>query len=237
MWSRIQSRLGEYYRPAQISGRLQPALGVEISPQTICRHIWADKKNGGEVYNFWRTKGRKYRSRGRKKAIGGRSRIDDEKSRIGNGEIETVIGQNHQPAFVTIIERKSKLTVMKKVENQTAELVAVTTIKLLRPDKDRILTITSDRGKEFAYHEKVANVLEWDYYLAHPDSSWEQGLNENTNGWIRHFFPQGSRFEEITERSVKKVKGLLHRRPRKSLGLATPIEAFFGKSFGENFAF
>ena len=61
---------------------------------------------------------------------------------------------------------------MKKVENQTAELVAVTTIKLLRPDKDRILTITSDRGKEFAYHEKVANVLEWDYYLAHPDSSW-----------------------------------------------------------------
>ena len=51
------------------------------------------------------------------------------------------------------------------------------------------------------------------------------------------FFPQGSRFEEITERSVKKVKGLLHRRPRKSLGLATPIEAFFGKTFGENFAF
>ena len=80
---------------------------------------------------------------------------------------------------------------MKKVENQTAELVAVTTIKLLRPDKDRILIITADRGKEFAYHEKVANVLEWDYYLAHPDSSWEQGLNENANGWIRHFFSPG----------------------------------------------
>ena len=126
---------------------------------------------------------------------------------------------------------------MKKVENKTAELVAATTIELLRPDKDRILTITADRGKEFAYHEKVANALESDYYFAHLDSSWERGLNENTNGWIRQFFPQGNRFEEITERSVKRVKGLFNRRPRKSLGFATRTEAFFGKSFGENFAF
>ena len=53
---------------------------------------------------------------------------------------------------------------------------------------------------------------------------------------IRQFFPKGSRFEEITERMVKRVKGLLNRRPRKTLGYVTPTEAFFGKSFGENFA-
>ena len=178
MWSRIQSLLGESYRPAQISGRLQLALGVEISHQTIYRHIWADKKSGGERYNFLRTKGKRYRSDGRKKyhrgqiknavSIDKRAAIVDEKSRIGDGEIETVIGQKHKQALVTIVERKSKLTVMKKVENQTAELVAVTTIKLLRSDKDRILTITADRGKEFASHEKVANALKYDYYFAHP---------------------------------------------------------------------
>jgi len=56
---------------------------------------------------------------------------------------------------------------MKKVENQTAELVAATTIERLGPDKDRILTLTADRGKEFASHEKVANALESDYYFAH----------------------------------------------------------------------
>jgi len=62
-------------------------------------------------------------------------------------------------------------------------------------------------------------------------------LNENTNGLIRQFFPKGSRFEEITERLVKRAKGLLNRRPRKPLGFATPTEVFFGKSFGENIAF
>ena len=126
--------------------------------------------------------------------------------------------------------------VMKNVENKTAALVATATIELLRPYQDRILTITADRGKEFAHHEKVTKALECDYYFAHPYSSWERGLNENTNGLIRQFFPKRSRFEKLTERSVKRIKGLLNRRPRKTLGFATPAEVFFGQSFGENFA-
>ena len=139
---------------------------------------------------------------------------------------------------MTIVERKTKFMVMKKVENKTAELVATATIELLRPYKDHVLTITADRGKEFAHHEKVAKALGCDYYFAHPYSSWERGLNEHTNGLIRQFFPKGSRFEEITERMVKRVKGLLNRgtrscnrRPRKILKYATLTEAFFGKSF------
>ena len=54
---------------------------------------------------------------------------------------------------------------------------------------------------------------------------------------LRQFFPKGSRFEEITERQMKRAKGLLNRRPRKTLGYATPTEVFFGVSFGENCAF
>ena len=126
---------------------------------------------------------------------------------------------------------------MRKVENKTVELVAATTIELLRPYKDRILTITADKGKKFACHEKVDKALECDYYFSHPYSSWERGLNENTNGLIRQFFPKGSWFEELIERSVKTAKGLLNRRPRKTFGFATPTEVFFRKSFGENFAF
>jgi transposase, IS30 family len=97
-----------------------------------------------------------------------------------------VIGKNHKQALVlvTIVERKSKFTVMKKVENKTAELMAAATIELLRPYKEKIYTITADRGKEFAHHEKVAKALDCDYYFAHPYSSWERGLNENTNGCV-----------------------------------------------------
>ena len=153
----------------------------------------------------------------------------DEKSRMGDWEIDTVIGKNHKQALVAIVERKSKFSLMRKVGNKTAELV--------HPDKDRVLTLTADRGKEFACHEKVAKALECDYYFAPPYSCWQPGLNENTNGLIRQFLPKKSRFEEVTERSVKRVKGLLNRRPRKSLGYETPTELSFGKSLGANFAF
>jgi len=170
-------------------------------------------------------------------SIDERPEIVDQKSRIGDWEIDTVIGKNHKQAIVTIVERASKFSVMKKVEKKTADAVASATIELLRPYQDRVLTITADRGKEFAYHHKVTKALECDYYFAHPYSSWERGLNENTNGLLRQFFPKGTRFEEVTERAVKRAKGLLNRRPRKTLGYATPTEAFFGVSFGENFAF
>ena len=247
MRSMIKSLLGEYYSPEQISGRLKLALGVEISHETIYKHIWGDKENGGDLHKFLRTNGKRYRKRGSGKdkrgqiknavSIDDRPAIVEEKSRIGDWEIDTVIGKNHKQALVTIVERKSKFTVMKKVENKTAELVAAATIELLRPYKDLVFTITADNGKEFACHEKVAKTLDCSYYFAHPYSSWERGLNENTNGLIRQFFPKGSRFEELTERSVKRAKGLLNRRPRKTLGFATPTEVFFGRSFGENFAF
>ena len=115
--------------------------------------------------------------------------------------------------------------------------MATATIELLRPDKDRVLTLTADRGKEFAYQEIVAKALECDYYFAPPYSCWQPGLYENTNGLIRQFLPKKSQFEGVTERSVKRVKGLLNRRPRKSLGYETPTELFFRKSLGANFAF
>lgn len=247
MCSIIRSLLMDYLSPEQISGRLKLELGVEVSHETIYRYIWEDKRKGGVLYKQLRSQGKRYRKRGSKKdrrgqivnavSIDERPQVVDEKSRIGDWEIDTVIGKNHRQAIVTIVERVSKFSVMKKVEYKTAEAVAAATIDLLRPYKDYVLTITADRGKEFAYHEKVASALGCEYYFAHPYSSWERGLNENTNGLLRQFFPKGSRFEEITEREMKRAKGLLNRRPRKTLGYATPTEVFFGKSFGENFAF
>ena len=121
--------------------------------------------------------GKAYRKRGSNKdsrgricnavSIDERPEVVEEKSRIGDWEIDTVIGKNHQQAIVTIVERVSKFSVMKKVKQKTAEAVANATIELLSPYQDRVLTITADNGKEFAQHEKVAGALECDYYFAH----------------------------------------------------------------------
>ena len=246
MCSMIKGLLEDYLSPEQISGRLLLEKRVKISHETIYRHVWKDKSDDGTLYKLLRTQGKKYRSRGSNKdsrgriknavSIDERPEVVDKKSRIGDWEIDTVIGKNHKQALVTIVERVSKFTVMKKVENKTAELVAAATIELLRPYRDRVLTITADNGKEFAHHEKVAKALECDYYFAHPYSSWERGLNENTNGLVRQYFPKGSSFKEVTGRMVKRVKGQLNRRPKKTLKYATPTEVFFRKSFGEKIA-
>lgn len=246
MCSLIDGLLKKYLSPEQISGRLKLELGLEISHETIYKYIWEDKKKGGDLYNYLRNKGKRYRSRGNKKDVRGkiknatsidqRPKIVEEKSRIGDWEIDTVIGKNHKQALVTIVDRKTKLTLIKKVPDKTEKSVTAATIELLKPYKEYVLTITADNGKEFAGHEKVAKALNCEYYFAHPYSSWERGLNENTNGLIRQFFPKGSSFTGITDQDVKRVKGILNRRPRKTLGYATPTEVFSGKKVGVKIA-
>ena len=148
--------------------------------------------------------------------------------RIGDWEIDTVIGKNHQGALVTIVERVSKFTLIKKVDSKHAEVVTQATVMLLKPYLDKVLTITADNGKEFAGHESIAKQLNAAVYFAHPYSSWERGLNENTNGLIRQYFTKGSSFQYITESQVEDVMQKLNHRPRKTLNYKTPHAVFFG---------
>ena len=94
---------------------------------------------------------------------------------------------------------------------------------------DKVFTITSDNGKEFADHQRISKQLTAKVYFAHPYHSWERGLNENTNGLIRQYFPKNTNFRSITVESVRKVMEQLNNRPRKTLDYATPNEVFFGK--------
>ena len=110
-----------------------------------------------------------------------------------------MIGRNHQGALVTMVDRVSKFTLIKKVDGKHAEVVTAATIILLQPYLDKTLTITADNGKEFAGHETIKEQLSADVYLAHPYHSWECGFNENTNGLIRLYFSKGSSFDNISQ--------------------------------------
>ncbi|HET9130971.1 MAG TPA: IS30 family transposase [Terriglobia bacterium] len=88
-------------------------------------------------------------------------------------------------------------------------------------------TITYDNGREFTDHEGMARDLEARIYFAHPYASWERGLNENTNGLIRQFFPKHRTLTTVTDAEVQEVMNKLNHRPRKSLGFRTPHEVFF----------
>ncbi|MDP0588682.1 MAG: IS30 family transposase [Candidatus Endonucleobacter bathymodioli] len=139
-----------------------------MSHETIYRHIWDDRQEGGDLYTYLRHQGKKYVKRRNDKSTRGqinnrvsideRPSVVDDKSCIGDWEIDTVIGKGRIGALVTIVERVMKYTVSAQVDSKSATDVTEATIALLKPIKDLVHTITTDNGKEFA----------------HPHSSWER---------------------------------------------------------------
>ena len=192
---RIESDLHQEWSPEQIAGRLAATGGLRLSPQPIYQHIQADRQTGGTLYRHLRPSQKK-----RKKRYGkadGRGQIKDrvsidqrpaivaEKSRIGDWEIDLVMGRWRTGALVSLVERRSRYTLLGKVASKQAEQVAATTIALLAPHKRHTQPITADNGKEFAHHATITEALDAAVYFAHPYHAWERGLNENTNGLIR----------------------------------------------------
>lgn len=229
----IEDKLLLKWSPEQISGWLLMNQDLSISHESIYRHVWADKAADGDLYKHLRRKARKYKARGsngktRSGQIKNRVSIDerpisvDEKSAVGDWEIDTVIGKGHSGALVTIVERVTLFTVSMRVKSKQAKEVTAATLALLTPFKGLVRTITADNGKEFAYHEEIAAGLECDFYFAHPYHSWERGLNENTNGLLRQYFPKSTDFKLVSAKAVKQSVDELNNRPRKTLAFKTP---------------
>ena len=149
-----------------------------------------------------------------------------ERSRIGDWEMDTVIGSLGGSVLVTMVERKSRYTVIALVDSRESAVVTQGMLHSMRPCRDKVETMTFDNGKEFARHAHLAEQLQAKAYFAHPYHSWERGLNENTNGLIRQYFPKGSDFSKLTPKEVQRVETLLNSRPRKCLAYQTPHDIF-----------
>lgn len=148
----------------------------------------------------------------------------DIKARVGDWEIDTVIGKGHEGVLVTLVERKTLYSLAAQVDSKHAEPVTKATINLLTPLEGRVYTITADNGKEFAWHEKIAKQLKTKLYFAHPYHSWERGVNENTNGLLRQYFPKGTNLKNVMQKEVDAAVFKLNNRPRKTLGFKTSAE-------------
>ena len=225
------------WSPEQISGHLKSEGGAWVSHETIYQFILEDKKNGGLLYKQLRHSGKKrkkrYGSSDRRGEIKDRVSIDkrpksiEKRDRIGDWEIDLVIGKNHKGAIVTIVDRLSLMTLIAKVDSKHAELVTKATTNLLKHYKRHgAHTITADNGKEFSGHQEISNALGVDFYFAHPYSSWERGTNENTNGLIRQYLPKGTEFEAVNDKKCQFIMERLNNRPRKCLGYRTPKQVF-----------
>jgi IS30 family transposase len=235
--SLIESLMREkQWSPEQISGWLKKNRGIFISIERIYRHIWQDKSNKGTLYKNLRRSAKKYNKRANKLAgrglipnrigIENRPKIVDAKVRVGDYEMDTIIGSRHRGAIVSVTERKTKLAKLYLVNQPTAEATSDAVIKQLLPFRKYVHTLTADNGKEFSQHRRIANKLHAQVYFAQPYHAWERGLNENTNGLVRQYFPKKTDFTKLTQDEVQRVEDLLNSRPRKTLNFRTPNEVF-----------
>lgn len=235
-WRCVSALIRKAWSPEQVADRLEQEQGVSISHERIYQYIYADKRSGGDLHSHLRCqKARRmrygaYDRRGiipNQVSIEARPAVVASRRRLGDWEGDTVIGKGHRGALVTLVERKSRYTVIQAVPRKTAEAVRAAVRQGLAPYRDEVHTITYDNGREFTDHEGMARDLEARIYFAHPYASWERGLNENTNGLIRQFFPKHRNLTTVTDAEVQEVMNKLNHRPRKSLGFRTPHEVFF----------
>lgn len=236
IWQQVEALVRQEWSPEQIVGRLEMEQDIHISHEWIYQYIYADKRSGGDLYRYLRCqkkRRKRYGSYDRRGLIPNQVSIDerpaivDGRGRLGDWEGDTVIGKRHQGALVTLVERKSLYTVMQAVMHKTAEAVRDAVTELLTPFAELVHTITYDNGREFADHEGMASNLEADIYFAHPYSSWERGVNENTNGLIRQYFPKSRNLTTVTVDETEHAMDKLNHRPRKTLGYRTPYEVLF----------
>ncbi len=233
-WTEVDTKIKEQWSPAQISGRLAREGKQSVSHEWIYQRIYQDKRAGGTLYlnlRCQKKRRKRYGKYDRRGALCNQISIDErppvvqEKSRIGDWELDTIIGKGHHGAMVTMTERKSKLLRIKKVEQKTGKLVEQAICQKLTGLQ--VHTLTSDNGREFSEHAQIAEKLTASFYFCHPYSSWERGLNENTNGLIRQYFPKKTEFAKISHWQIRHVEWKLNNRPRKTLNYQTPNEVYF----------
>ena len=235
----ITEKLAQKWSPEQIKGRCDKEAIPMVCHESIYQIIWRDKANGGMLWKNLRHAHKKYRKRygtkDRRGKIPNRISIDkrpeivNNKERIGDWEIDTIIGKNHQGAIVTATERKTQFVLMAKLKSKAVKHANPEIINMFAPYKEKVLTITSDNGIEFFGHQYIAQKLAADYFFANPYHSWERGLNEYQNKLIRQYIPKKTNFNEVDQHQIINCQNELNKRPRKKLGYCTPNEVFLNK--------
>ncbi len=140
-------------------------------------------------------------------------------------EADTVAGKTGKAYLVTLTDRYSRFLKIKKVAVKKSKLVIEAMVKMLEPLTKH--TLTPDRGKEFTYHQKLSDQLKIEVYFPDPHAPWQRGTNENTNGLLREYFPQGRDLTVVDDQIIQLWENKLNNRTRKCLNWKTPYEVFY----------
>lgn len=237
----VDKKLRHDWAPEQIAGRIRLDYPndrqMRISPETIYRWAYTTARFGGTLHQHLRRgrsrrrprvcygQGKRFKSE--RVSIAERPEIVAKRGRFGDWEADLVSGSSGKAALVSCIERKSRYLLLAKVEDKTAtSFNTALSGQFLNIPAGLRKTLTLDNGSEMAQFKELETAVGLNTYFCAPRSPWQRGANENCNGLLRQYFPRGTSFRKISEKTIRKALERLNNRPRKCLGYRTPAEVF-----------
>jgi IS30 family transposase len=235
------------YSPEQIAGRLKLDHKQSISHEAIYQYIYNQARREGyegrmklgyhDLRIYLKRRHKQRQKKGVRKyqrmfkhnglSIEMRPRTVEKRKNVGHWEGDFMVSRKSKVGLNTLVERKTGLVLISKIQNGTMEVTAhAVTNRLKELPKQTVRSLTTDNGHENFGYKHIENNLQISCYFAHPYCSGERGTNENTNGLIRHYFPKGTDFATISNEDISRVEYILNTRPRKRLGWRTPLEVF-----------
>ena len=243
LWRYVRTHLARGCSPEQIAGRLRREypddMRKHLSAETIYGALYVLPRGAlrSELLAALRQarKARRPRARGtdRRGQIPNMTSIAERPAEVatrtvpGHWEGDLIKGARNGSAVGTLVERTSRLVILARLEGTDARSAYYGFTKKLRHIPASLRkTLTYDRGKEMADHERLAHRLAIRIFFANPHSPWQRGTNENTNGLLRQYLPKSTDLSGYTQRALNTIAQRLNTRPRKCLNWATPLEVF-----------
>jgi len=236
----VVGKFKQGWSPEQIAGRSKIDAPEPVSHEYVYSMLYRDKKRGGRLHRLLkRYRKRKQRFGARtypsgpvipnRVGIEDRPAIVDSRSRLGDCEGDLIVGYRQSGYVLSLIDRKSKFIVLRKLRTKRAQGVGRQLERGLRR-LGGASTLTLDNGSEFCAHERLSQSTGVRVYFAHPYCSSERGSIENANGLVRYFLPKKTSFAKLSQTELNRIQDLLNHRPRKCLGYLTPHEVHSKKS-------
>jgi IS30 family transposase len=233
----VERKLRLSWSPEQISGRLRLEKGVRLSHETIYQHVLRDSRKQGTLRYCLRYGGYKHhrfkkskmaeQSRLRKNSVHQRCAAANERTELGHWERDCMLGKRGGAALLTLVDRKSRYTRIRRVMNVDTEHVAPATIDALSADVGPVKSVTQDNGVEFQRDAALQKTMGVPIYFTDPCSPWQRGSIENLNGLLRQYVPKGTDIDCLPAWIAEALENTLNYRPRKTLGFRSPHEVHY----------
>ena len=240
----VDHKLRRHWSPEQIAGWLKITFPddacMQVSHETIYRSLFIQARGvlKKELQQYLRSKRTIRRSRHASLKHDGLGQITDaisirerpasaeDRAVPGHWEGDLIAGSNNS-YIATLVERHTRYVMLARVSNKQTETVIKALIKQAHKlPRELYQSLTWDRGKEMAEHQKFTLATDIKVYFCDPQSPWQRGSNENTNGLLRQYFPKGTDLSLHSQAKLNAVARELNERPRKTLGFRTPAEKF-----------